>query len=1269
MRKLIHFCKSNKFLLLNFIAILISIFLNLNKLVSQTNEKKYPSLLWEITGNSLNKPSYLFGTMHVSSKLVFHLGDEFYNAIKSSDVVALELNPMQWQNNLVILDSIQNNFYKYYNDVNQKYFNISVLKFPSYENYISYALKSEPFLINGLLFRKTKSNEDFEEDTYLDLYIYQTGKRLGKVCTGLENFMESQRIVGEANFDMYYDKLKKKDKSNNSYQSEEKINEAYRNGDLDMLDSINTKLIVSKKFNDKFLLKRNEIQAFSIDSIIKSNKSIFAGVGAAHLPGTQGVIEILRQKGYILKPIKMEDKVSSQKDKLDKIQTPFTTKKYESKNGDYTINIPEELYSNSNDFSYLNSKQVANMSNSVYYCVTKIPTYSCFTGENANVILSKIDSMLYENIPGKIISKKSIEINNYKGLLITNKTRNGDYHIYIIVVNTFDILIFRINGVGDYLLKSRDADNFIKSINLNVPKVNPTLIKDEKLNFSILFPGEPSKNVITGNVYNSDIIEYKFLSKLNDDCYLFQRHNYLSNNFLESDSFELNLFNESFLTNDFVSYPIEKKYFFYKSNPAIDLTYKTKDSSKLFLRVIRNKTNYFVMIVKSKSIYFNPNDFFNTLNFIENSTPEPILYTDQNGFFSVNTPFYPKFDSVMMPIMYKNNRIFSNPVISETEGALPENLINDFLGINQTYQFVNKDNDESVKVYFYQYQKYESTPDSIKMWNNYLDIFKKNKGFVLSIYKKSYLNGWNINEFILSDTGTNKICRYKTYMQLNRFYSISTITDSINYCSKWVNEFYNTFSPFNPVGNQLTKNKFYVFVKDLNNTNQDIRDACRNTFLKVDCVGFNKELKKIITNLSKNEKNYFSFKRDLIYKLGRTNDSTKRKEIVDDIVEIYRNSSDTVTFQNEALLALYEQHTFESITALKELLILDPPDLNTDYEGYNLFSNFFDSLKLSVNLFPEILQLTNIGAYKPEVNLLLATLIDSNLINPKIYENYISNILFDAKFELKKLQKNNEIILEKEHIRENKQKLNLNSKDVVIDEELKDENDNEYNELNTLNYKKYFLQSPINQYSVLLAPFYNTNVGVQKYFKKLISSKDTTNIIYTLSILIKNNVFMYNNVIDSLVNSNRYCGTLFKIFNENKILKFFPFNKTSKEQISSSILKKQLYNGWDSNDSLLFIGKRNITLNNSYGDVFFFILKQKKVDKCRIGYVGLYNNDSLNVNEFKSDTLFSYLSIVELGIDKIKDINKLVDNEYRKMLILNKESGRLFYQSDYEEKY
>jgi uncharacterized protein YbaP (TraB family) len=62
--------------------------------------KKYPSLFWEISGNGLKKPSYLFGTMHVSSKIAFNLADSFYLAIKNSDVVALETNPETWQEDM-----------------------------------------------------------------------------------------------------------------------------------------------------------------------------------------------------------------------------------------------------------------------------------------------------------------------------------------------------------------------------------------------------------------------------------------------------------------------------------------------------------------------------------------------------------------------------------------------------------------------------------------------------------------------------------------------------------------------------------------------------------------------------------------------------------------------------------------------------------------------------------------------------------------------------------------------------------------------------------------------------------------------------------------------------------------------------------------------------------------------------------------------------------------------------------------------------------------
>src|SRR4051812_13165859 len=67
---------------------------------SQSNKikpDKYPSLLWEITGKGAGKPSYLFGTMHVSSKMVFNLSDSFYLGIKNAQIVALETNPGTWQ--------------------------------------------------------------------------------------------------------------------------------------------------------------------------------------------------------------------------------------------------------------------------------------------------------------------------------------------------------------------------------------------------------------------------------------------------------------------------------------------------------------------------------------------------------------------------------------------------------------------------------------------------------------------------------------------------------------------------------------------------------------------------------------------------------------------------------------------------------------------------------------------------------------------------------------------------------------------------------------------------------------------------------------------------------------------------------------------------------------------------------------------------------------------------------------------------------------------
>src|SRR5690242_3471719 len=294
-------------------------------------DKKYPSLLWEITGKGMKKPSYLIGTMHVSSKLAFHLPDSFYLAVRSAQVVALETNPETWQDDMNKYDlngaggyGLFGGKYSNYLSMPADYLSINTLKFNKYDDKIERALYSNPSTINSLLYR-TYGNEssDFEEDTYLDMYIFQCGKKWGKKIAGVEKYGESMKLMAEA----YKDASKDKNKKERSFDSDEsysqdKIQEAYRSGNLDLLDSINRFNSFSAAFDEKFLYRRNEIQAHSIDSILRSGSTLFVGVGAAHLPGERGVIEMLRRKGYKVRPVKMGERDSQHKDIVDKIRVP-----------------------------------------------------------------------------------------------------------------------------------------------------------------------------------------------------------------------------------------------------------------------------------------------------------------------------------------------------------------------------------------------------------------------------------------------------------------------------------------------------------------------------------------------------------------------------------------------------------------------------------------------------------------------------------------------------------------------------------------------------------------------------------------------------------------------------------------------------------------------------------------------------------------------------------------------------------------------------------
>src|ERR1700759_4499587 len=232
-----------KFLLLmlrKFIVVFL-LFSLANNIFAQTSKpQKYPSLFWEISGNGLKKPSYLFGTMHVSNKMAFHLSDSFYNAIQSTDMVALELNPENWQKDMVKMDAAQKELENFYKDNTTQYINESSFKIDDYYDRLKAALTADPQQINSLLYRTFSMQQDYEENTYLDLYIYQTGRKFGKLAGGVEDYYQTQKILFEAYAAMAKERMKKTSDGNRDagYDIDKKIQEAYRRGDLDLLDSL-----------------------------------------------------------------------------------------------------------------------------------------------------------------------------------------------------------------------------------------------------------------------------------------------------------------------------------------------------------------------------------------------------------------------------------------------------------------------------------------------------------------------------------------------------------------------------------------------------------------------------------------------------------------------------------------------------------------------------------------------------------------------------------------------------------------------------------------------------------------------------------------------------------------------------------------------------------------------------------------------------------------------------------------------------------------------
>ena len=292
-------------------------------------EKSYQGLLWEISGNGLNTPSYLYGTMHVSNKLAFNVSDSFYLCLNNAEGIALESSPANWMEDYREMGAFTPQNFGYGKDFYQQAFNIN-----SPESAVIYnLLQNKNGLMNQILYRYRPGNDDYEENTFLDMFIYQAGAKNAKPIYSLETLDE---VIDLSVKSMTPDKEKKRENTKNSLLEKDRqhkyvlLEDAYRRGDLNQIDSLSKTDNPTSVYHKYFIVERNKNMVSRIDSIVNS-KSLFIGVGAAHLPGDEGMIELLRNEGFTVRSVtsKSSNKSHKMRKKLEALykSIPFRKKK------------------------------------------------------------------------------------------------------------------------------------------------------------------------------------------------------------------------------------------------------------------------------------------------------------------------------------------------------------------------------------------------------------------------------------------------------------------------------------------------------------------------------------------------------------------------------------------------------------------------------------------------------------------------------------------------------------------------------------------------------------------------------------------------------------------------------------------------------------------------------------------------------------------------------------------------------------------------------
>lgn len=267
------------------------------------------SLLWEISGNGLKEPSYLYGTFHLLNhsylNTVPEVMEHFNTArsvvveteIDSSKMLQLSTKMVMPDNKLSALLSKED--YDLVHEEVSKSFGFD----------LRMADQMKPMTVMLMLsmaeYQKAEVLQQYKGEP-LDAYFARYGRQQGKKLITLET-MERQ-------FDLLYNHysvaeqagqlvqfIKQKDKAQ---EMSNRLTQLYFEKDLTGMWALTEEYNKLTGGGDlAYMTDDRNIDWMTKLPAIMKEQSTFIAVGAAHLPGQNGLLQLLQRAGYTVKPL------------------------------------------------------------------------------------------------------------------------------------------------------------------------------------------------------------------------------------------------------------------------------------------------------------------------------------------------------------------------------------------------------------------------------------------------------------------------------------------------------------------------------------------------------------------------------------------------------------------------------------------------------------------------------------------------------------------------------------------------------------------------------------------------------------------------------------------------------------------------------------------------------------------------------------------------------------------------------------------------------